>query len=229
MFANLIESSPSKRRSGGQAVLSLAFHVVIGLGATEAGSHLPAPIAGPRVDTNAVFLPAERRLANSSPDGPAFAVDQPAPADPLSIGLPPIEGLVGIPPIEPGTPIDGSRFRFEPPGPRCADCEPGPEATGSPFVEAAVDEPARVLSQPVPVFPAVLRAAGLGGRVELSFVVDTSGVVESGSLTVAEGSHPGFAASARETIERSRFAPARIRGQAVRQLVRQSIRFEVRP
>ena len=97
------------------------------------------------------------------------------------------------------------------------------------FSEAAVDEPARVLSQPAPVFPAVLKAAGVGGRVVVQFVVDTVGAVEPGSMSFAETSHPAFESSARTAIEHSRFTPARIRGQAVRQLMRQSIRFEIRP
>jgi TonB family protein len=229
MFANLIESSPPKPRSGGQVLLSLAFHVALGLGATRAGRPGPVPIAGPRIDPAAVFVPLERVVARSSPADPVLSVAGPAPAGPLAVGLPPIEGPLGIPPIESGVPIDGRRFQFGPVGPRCAECEAGPDAAGSLFAEAAVDEPARVLSQPLPVFPAMLRAAGLGGRVELSFVVDTIGVVESGSITVGESAGPGFVASARLTIERSRFAPARIGGQAVRQLVRQSFRFEVRP
>ena len=228
MFANLIESAPRERRSGGQAVLSFAFHMVVGLGAVTAGRQAPLPPTGPRVDTSAVFLPAERVVAPLSASGPPSPAVGPPTPDLLSVGLPPIEGLVGIPPVESGTPIDGSRFRLEPTGPRCADCGSGADPAGSAFVETAVDEPARVLSQPVPVFPAVLRAAGVGGRVELSFVVDTAGAVESGSVMVVEGSHPAFAASAGQTIERSRFAPARIRGRAVRQLVRQVIRFEVR-
>lgn len=92
-----------------------------------------------------------------------------------------------------------------------------------------MDEPARVLSQPAPVFPAVLKAARVGGRVVIQFVVDTVGRVEPGSVRFAESSHPAFESSARTAIEQSRFAPARIRGQPVRQVVRQSVRFEIRP
>ena len=170
-------------------------------------------------DPPVIETPADASFTPAGPAGPAESI----------VVTPPVDVPIGIPPIEPGAPIDPRRFVFEPARPHCSDCVVTRDSGVALFSEAAVDEPARVLSQPAPVFPAVLKAAGVGGRVVVQFVVDTVGIVEPGSMSFAETSHPAFESSARTAIEHSRFAPARIRGRAVRQLVRQSIRFEIRP
>jgi protein TonB len=95
------------------------------------------------------------------------------------------------------------------------------------FHEDAVDQPAMVVSQPTPEYPAVLKAAQLEGRVVLEFVVDTMGAVEPHSVTVLESTHPGFGRSAVESVLGSRFTPAKIRGAAVRQVVRQGVSFRI--
>jgi protein TonB len=208
--------------------LSLAFHVVVGLGAVEAGRQVIVPMAGPKAVPVLYVIPADPPVIETPPNAPFAPAGPAGPADPIVV-TPPVEVPIGIPPVEPGAPIDPRRFVFEPARPRCSDCVIGRDSGVALFSEAAVDEPARVLSQPAPIFPAVLKAAGVGGRVVVQFVVDTVGIVEPGSMSFSETSHPAFESSARMAIEHSRFAPARIRGQAVRQLVRQSIRFEIRP
>ena len=228
MFANLIESSPKANKSAGQVFVSLAFHVAVGVGAVQASRQVIGPMAGPTATPIVYVAPADPPVIQTPPDAPFTPAGPAGPADPIVV-VPPIDVPLGIPPIQPGAPIDPRRFVFEPARPRCSDCAAGPDSGLGLFSEAAVDEPARVLSQPAPVFPAVLKAAGVGGRVVVQFVVDTVGVVEPGSVSFAESSHPAFESSAAAAIERSRFAPARIRGQPVRQLVRQSIRFEIRP
>ena len=92
---------------------------------------------------------------------------------------------------------------------------------------AEVDEPATVIQQPAPRYPPVLQQAGLEGRVLLEFVIDSTGHVEPGSLRVLERSRPGFDAAAEETILRSLFRPARVRGRAVRQRTLQAIAFRI--
>ena len=228
MFANMIESSPTPKKSARQVFLSLAFHFAVGLGAVEASRQVIAPMTGPKATPILYVIPADPPVIETPPDAPFAPAGPAGPADPIVVA-PPVAVPIGIPPIEPGAPIDPRRFLFEPARPHCSDCVAGRDSAPGLFSEAAVDEPARVLSQPAPVFPAVLKAAGVGGRVVVQFVVDTAGVVEPGSVSFAESSHPAFESSARTAIEHSRFAPARIQGHPVRQLVRQSIRFEIRP
>jgi periplasmic protein TonB len=86
-------------------------------------------------------------------------------------------------------------------------------------------EPAVVVSQPLPKYPATLAAAGIEGRVMAQFVIDTTGRVEPASIRTSESTHPAFEAAARTTIQGSLFRPARLGSHPVRQLTRQSVKF----
>jgi TonB family protein len=99
------------------------------------------------------------------------------------------------------------------------------DSTAGPFIAAAVDDPVAIIAQPAPRYPAALALAGIAGRVELSYVVDTTGAVEPRSLRTRTSSHPAFEAAARASVMESRFKPARLQGQPVRQLVNQTITF----
>ena len=84
----------------------------------------------------------------------------------------------------------------------------------------------------------VVAAAVLAGRGALGamrpaapeqsmmvFVVDTSGRVEPASVRIIESSHHAFDDAAGDAVVRARFQPARLRGQPVRQITRQRVRF----
>jgi TonB family protein len=98
--------------------------------------------------------------------------------------------------------------------------------TGEVFLEAQLDDPVQVISQPQPRYPPVLASAGITGRVEMQFIVDTTGHVEGPSFKVLKTSHPAFAEPAREAILKSVFKPAKFKGRAVRQLVQQAVAFK---
>jgi TonB family protein len=83
----------------------------------------------------------------------------------------------------------------------------------------------QLIEQPQVGYPPALAQADVEGRVELEFVVDTSGRVERGSLRTLASTHPEFQAAARRAVLDSRFRPAHWRGQVVRQVARQSFRF----
>jgi periplasmic protein TonB len=86
-------------------------------------------------------------------------------------------------------------------------------------------DPAVLLSQPAPKYPAVLSTAGFTGAVTLEFVIDTLGKVEERSLRVIESTHPGFEGAARVAITGALFRPAHLGAVPVRQLTRQRVRF----
>ncbi|MGE0439711.1 MAG: energy transducer TonB [Gemmatimonadales bacterium] len=232
MFAELIESAPSSRRWAAQSLLSLGFHVAVGAAAVAAGHRMAAEApTRPQPADIGIYLPPEapRRMT-----APASAAAAPGPAAPdlpteLSSFAVPADVPVGIPPVTATPSGDPGRFVTAPAG-RCAFCSPaaaGPVGD-SPWRAESVDVPAAVEWQPEPAYPALLRTAGLSGRVILQFVVDTLGRVERGSVEVVESPHEAFAASAMASIEASRFHPARVRGRVVRQLVRQGVTFTVR-
>ncbi len=76
-----------------------------------------------------------------------------------------------------------------------------------------------------PEYPDVLRRAGVGGAVEVEYVVGRDGRVESRSLRVLATDHPQFTASVAGALRGARFKAARRGGQSVAVLVRQTIRF----
>jgi len=98
------------------------------------------------------------------------------------------------------------------------------EVWEGPFVEEA---PA-ILAGPLPAYPELLRQAGIQGRVVLEVVVDTTGRVDPGSLTVLSATHPGFVALARQALAATLFRPGRVHGRVVRVRVRIPIEFTLR-
>jgi periplasmic protein TonB len=90
-----------------------------------------------------------------------------------------------------------------------------------------VDDPVQPLNIPKPRYPPVLQQAGVSGFVDAQYVVDTLGHAEPVSWKVLRSSNAQFEAPAREAIMKGVFKPARIKGAAVRQLVQQSIKFNI--
>ena len=93
---------------------------------------------------------------------------------------------------------------------------------------SAVDEPVGIIRQPAPEYPPALAQARITGRVELAYVVDTTGLVELASVLALSSTHPAFEAAARASILASRYRPATLNGRVVRQLVRQTLTFRLR-
>jgi protein TonB len=99
--------------------------------------------------------------------------------------------------------------------------------SGEVFLEAQLDDPVQPISIPTPRYPPVLQSAGIAGRVELQYVVDTTGHAEPASFKVLKTTHPAFVEPAKEAIAKGVFKPANFKGQPVRQLVQQAIAFKV--
>jgi TonB family protein len=80
-----------------------------------------------------------------------------------------------------------------------------------------------------PVYPPRLSALGKEGRVEATFVVDTTGLVETTSIQVLASDDPEFSESVRTALGEMRFRPATRAGRPVRQLVAQRFSFRIAP
>jgi protein TonB len=90
------------------------------------------------------------------------------------------------------------------------------------------EEPAEALSGPLPVYPDLLRQAGVQGRVVLEAVVDTTGRVLPQSISVVSATNPGFVGPARQALIATLFRPARVNGRVVSMLVRVPFAFSIR-
>jgi TonB family protein len=95
------------------------------------------------------------------------------------------------------------------------------------YSEDSVTERPDLLNHPRLTYPDSLRAAGIGGRVLVGAIIDTSGHAESASVRVLESSHPGFEGPAREAVVASTYSPGRLDGRPVRVRVRIPINFQV--
>jgi TonB family protein len=75
-------------------------------------------------------------------------------------------------------------------------------------------------------YPDALRRAGVGGVVQLQFVVGTSGKVEESSVEVIESPGAALSAAAKRAVARVEFRPGMHHGVAVRARVLLPIVFK---
>lgn len=233
MFENLIESKSTAKKSLGQSVLSLLVHAAVIFAAVKVTTGAAETIKEIVADTTMVFL--------KPPPPPPPPPDQPPPdvivsANPPPKGFQTVVAPTDIPKDIP--PIDLNEKPFDPKDFTGKGVEGGiaagiiggtgpVEVSGEVFLEAQLDDPVQPISIPTPRYPPVLQSAGIAGRVELQYVVDTTGHAEPNSFKVLKTTHPAFVEPAKEAITKGVFKPAKFKGQPVRQLVQQAISFKV--
>lgn len=209
------------RRSVVQPALALAVHVgVISLAlgsppATEPDRPVdPAP--------GIVYLPTPPAAAplTGVADGTGLPVPVSVPIT-MPTQLPPlIPGSITVPLSRPGS--------FDP---RAALIEirdtvdPGLGV----LTERDLTDPPRALHFGEPRYPEALRKAGFAGMVSVTYIVDAEGTVEPPSIRIVSSDHPAFSEAVLAVLGEAQFTPGRVRGRAVRVLVRQTIRFATRP
>jgi protein TonB len=221
MFENLIESAPKKQRSVGMSIVSLVLHVLLIIGAIRATAGAAERIKEILQDTTMVFLkaapPPEMQLAKQPPPQGFQTV------------MPPTEMPKDIPPVNLNERFDARDFSGKGiEGGIAAGVVGGTGPTNQEtFVEAEVDDPVVPLNIPKPKYPPVLQQAGIAGSVDVQYVVGVDGRAEPESFKVLRSTNKAFEDPAREAILAGTFKPAKIRGQAVRQLVQQRISFTI--
>ncbi len=217
----LIESDRKIGRSlFGGSVPSLIIHsTVIGAAvlATMSARQNTSSVAA---DTTLVFL------------APPAEPTPPPPQPELSVPLKGFQTVdvaavipTAIPPVtlqERFDPKDFSGVGVE--GGRATGVEPDPDQV---YAASAVDEQPLLLAAPPPTYPALLRDAGITGRVMLQAVIDTTGRVVPGSVQVLRSPNPGFEIPSRQWILRALFRPARLGGRLVRVLVNLPLDFSI--
>jgi protein TonB len=242
MFEELPFSRTRSPRRLGHTVVSASVHCALLVGAVlGARGHAGDGAGGEQSRVYPVMVWEEPAAAPAVEEAPPEeqaeeSVTEPAPEVlPVAEPLPTVAPLPApsIPVTIPGLPAPAPRPR-QPVDAPVRIALPGAAPGGRPgrdsiYTRALVDEPAMLLVAPRPVYPAAFAGAGLEGRVVLEFVVDTVGRVEAGSVRVVESSHPSFEAAARTALVEARFRPALARGQAVRQRVRQAVKFVANP
>lgn len=232
MFENLIESKKKKFRSTGQTVISVVVHGLIILALIKATSGAAETLREVLQDTTVVFLRPPEPPPPPPPETPppeAIVTANPPPMGFQTV-VPPTDIPKEIPPINLNERFNAADFSGRGVEGGIATGVvggTGPVLDTEVFLDADVDQPVVPISQPNPRYPPVMQSAGVEGRVDLQYVVDTTGHVEPASLKILRSSHKAFEEPAREVILKSVFRPARIRGKAVRQLVQQAVTFKI--
>lgn len=90
------------------------------------------------------------------------------------------------------------------------------------------DLPIPLVSNPLPTYPAALALAHVEGRVIVEFMIDSTGVVDLGTLQVVQSTNALFVQAVRHVLPRLRFMPAQRGEQAVGVTVRQPFLFTAR-
>lgn len=231
MFENLIESKPKRVRTGKQVVLSAVLHVVLGFGAVAATKGAADTMRDILADTTLVWLKPPEPPPPPPPETPP--ADAIVTANPPPMGfqtvMPPTEIPREIPPVNLNERFNAADFSGKGVEGGIATGVVGGTGpvTGEAFLAENVDDPVAPINQPKPRYPPVLQQAGVQGFVDVQYVVDTTGHAEPASWRVMKSSHPQFEAPSRESIMKSVFKPARIKGRAVRQLVQQKLTFAI--
>lgn len=195
------------------SAVSITMHVALGaavfFGTAKTGRSTPTP------PQNTIVIFPEAIRTDPAPGSGLPTIGDPAIPDLREIPLPSSVLQTGapshsaFPTYVPSTVTTGSGH---PSGGWAGVGEAGPE----------------VLTGPLPVYPELLRQAGVQGQVVLEAVVDTTGRVKAASISVVSATHPGFVAPARQALVATLFRPARVGGRAVSMLVRVPFDFTIR-
>lgn len=231
MFTTLLASNAPKVRTRGSTAASLALHatmigIAVWLTARQVSAN-PVP-----TDVHIAYMPQPAPAGTSAPPVQSPSKALPMPAPPLAVPVISVPTVVptALPlidatptPVTDATIFSVGQSRAAVPGGSATPVGGGDVA----YDGFTVDKPVVPLSGPPPRYPAMLKDAGVEGRVDVRFVVDTLGRVESGSVQVIDATHALFVESVRTALLRQRFMPAEVAGVRVRQLVTQPFVFTI--
>ncbi|MFN8644772.1 MAG: TonB family protein [Candidatus Binatia bacterium] len=179
----------------------------------------PAPQPQPRVEPKPA--PKPRIAAKPKPAAPVVPAPPPAAVE----AAPAVPAVASAPELGEGVGGGNGVAGGQPGG------TPGGRLGGhgdDVFRADQVAVPPSVLNAVQPVYPAIARARGQQGVVVVQAIIDRRGAVERDSLEVLE-SHPPFDDAALSAFRQWRFRPGRDDGgSAVRVVVQQPIRFQLR-
>lgn len=229
MFTTLLESGIRESRHERWLSASTSLHAVLLLGAVTLTPERTTETAPPVVGETLVWVAPERPV---TPQHSAPETDRDASFRMTGRRLPTIKDIVGI--VDPSdalltSPSDIGR-PDETTNSGVADSFPdGVSSDGNSALSAAqLDKPALPIpGNSRPLYPEMLRSAGIDGSVMVRFIIDTTGAVERNSVTVSRSDHDLFASAVRAALLKHRFLAAESGGRKVRMLVEQRFDFAI--
>ena len=226
MFRTLLESGVRRKASERWLSASTGLHAILFAGALTLTPRRPPDASGSNPECLCTVMPtyiAPKTSGGGSAAGPTDA--RGSLRVPLTIDVGSIVGVDDI--VLPGTNDIGSVV-----GSNILDAASGEglsdgDGTG-PMSVLTVDKPAVPLpGNAKPVYPTLLRNAGVTGSVTMQFVIDTAGAVEPSSIKVLRADNELFVSAVRSALARSRFLAAEVAGRKVRMLVEQRFDFAI--
>jgi TonB family protein len=202
---------------------SLAIHSAMIAGVVYATLHAARRDEPVRMDTTVVLLaPQEQQMAAAPPPVQLADALQGFQTVALSAQIP-----TDMPPVDlqqrfdakdySGSGVEGNRAS-------------GIVVSGNEvYPEALVDERPALLFAPDPVYPALLKQAGIQGRVILPAVIDTTGRVEPASVRIMKSPHPAFDQPTKDWVLKALFRPARLHGRGVRVFINLLVDYSITP
>jgi periplasmic protein TonB len=230
MFGTLIESKARRQRRAGGTLLSILLHGTIIAGAIVVTRRVSVAKPTEPTPTPIVYSDLPKPMPHNLQRGPAEPARTYVPPGTIVV-IPPSVMPHVLPPITSGPVIDDPAKLFIGGGLTTHDSSQATAGSaadpGAIYLGDDVEKRAELRSTVRPVYPEVLRSAGIGGHVIVRFVVDTLGRVEHESVVVREASHARFENAVRDVLPRLRFAPAEVNGHPVRMLVEMPFEFAI--
>jgi beta-lactamase regulating signal transducer with metallopeptidase domain len=101
-------------------------------------------------------------------------------------------------------------------------------SSGPTYFEFQIEKPVmQVPDSPAPVYPGILKLAGIEGEVYAAFVVGPDGLADTATFKVLKSTHALFTIAVRNALPNMRFVPAEVRGRKVKQLVQEPFVFAI--
>ena len=229
MFSNLVESKPTSIRRTGGTIFSFVAHY--GLVLFMVYTSAEAATAGDRPRAEKVdFVEPAAPVVKKEPPPPEL-IAAPLPPKSVPVLVAPIDIPNTIPDVDlsirPTDPGDFERRgveRREPIGTGGNQAAPD-----QPFyMDFQLEKPASMAPNSAgPVYPDVLRQAGVEGEAVVSFVVDSTGRADLGTFRSIRATHELFVTAVKNALPRMRFIPAELGERRVRQLVQQAYSFTI--
>lgn len=219
MFQRLIasRSGPTGSHFERSGAISLLAHLLVVGGA--AWATIRPQSAAPAVALVVITWPDEHAPRSAGSDV------LPLRAPPEDPGLLSVDVPTGPASVDTRLPFDTASWRAS--ARAVGGVAAPPVGTGDVWTGSQLDDPPTLLAGRAPRYPEMLRVAGVGGRVIVQAVIDTTGRAEPGSVIVVESPNAGFDAPGLAFVRGAVFRPGRVAGRPVRVLIRLPVDFRL--
>ena len=240
MFKNLPASQGAKRGifTGKTAIPSLVLHGLLIAGAVYATVRAEQENDAEEVVEFMEIEEKEPEPEKEEPE-PEQPKEEPPPPAATQALTPPEEPPAAIPAVDLSAPaVSAQDFTgigvvapeaAPPPPPAAPPPPPEPEFAYELAVldqKPALSNGGQIASVMERLYPRILQDAGIGGTVNMQFVIEPNGTVDMESVKVIDSPHEQLSEASIKAVERFRFRPGKYKGESVRVLIQMPITWQ---